>query len=59
MDNTYAISHCVITTVMPTTCHRSRHALNLDTIREMHLAFRRSSRRAMRQGDEDATCRLP
>src|SRR5262249_541805 len=26
--------------------HRSRHALNADTIREMHLAFRRGGRKA-------------
>src|SRR5262245_32983298 len=27
--------------------HRSRHALNADTIREMHLAFRRGGRKAI------------
>src|SRR5262245_39248482 len=27
--------------------HRSRHALNADTIREMHAAFRRGGRRAI------------
>ena len=27
--------------------HRSRHALNGDTIREMHLAFRRGGRKAI------------
>jgi hypothetical protein len=27
--------------------HRSRHALNSDTIREMHLAFRRGGRKAI------------
>jgi hypothetical protein len=27
--------------------HRSRHALNTDTIREMHLAFRRGGRKAI------------
>ena len=27
--------------------HRSRHALNADTIREMHLAFRRGGRTAI------------
>ena len=27
--------------------HRSRHALNGDTIREMHLAFRRGGRNAI------------
>jgi hypothetical protein len=27
--------------------HRSRHALNADTIREMHLAFRRGGRAAI------------
>ena len=27
--------------------HRSRHALNADTIREMHAAFRRSGRKAI------------
>ena len=28
---------------------RSRHALNADTIREMHLAFRRGGRKAIEQ----------
>jgi hypothetical protein len=27
--------------------HRSRHAVNGDTIREMHLAFRRGGRKAI------------
>ena len=27
--------------------HRSRHALNADTIREMHAAFRRGGRKAI------------
>ena len=31
----------------PCNVHRSRHALNADTIREMHLAFRRGGRTAI------------
>jgi hypothetical protein len=38
---------------------RSRHALNADTIREMHLAFRRGGRKAIDLGDEAATRRVP
>ena len=37
---------------------RSRHALNADTIREMHLAFPSRQPQGDREGDADATRRL-
>ena len=38
---------------------RSRHALNADTIREMHLAFRRGGRKAIDKVMRAATRRVP
>jgi hypothetical protein len=41
--------------------HRSRHALNADTIREMHEAFRKGGRQAIdkvMRNDERVTCHL-
>src|SRR6476661_4546121 len=47
MDNTYAIGRSCRHDGDAGNVHRSRHALNADTIREMHLAFRRGGRKAI------------